>query len=873
MNKFKPLAASLLGATLVTSAVLPSSLTANAETKKVQTIKTGVKLTRTGKLISEETGKAINGTVSYKGKVYKNGKKANGILGGIYYKNGKRATGVTKSIFYSNGVKGTGAYKGLYYSKGEKANGLIKGVFYKLGKKASGVYKNVYYKNGKKGSGYYKNVRYSKGMVVNGLLHNVLFKDGKRMNGLVEGVYYTNGHQANGIYDDIYYENGKMISVESILAKLEIKKTELSDSQKAVKELQQQKEGLAAIETKLGTKSATYSIRQLNYEEVDEFIAKYKNVLSFTDEEKLKVQTALTAYQDTVKENLQTEVNKAVKSAEKVVQISSVIATVSKDEKSIAVAQTALELIKEAVKTFNGISEVKVDLASLSKAITKAETALQNNPVKPPIPDESKKPAEQGPSTGGGTSNGNTSTPGNSNNDSNNGNIEDGTNNTDENSPNIDQGSENKPSISVKDLETQHEKKEAEFLEKKSELVGLLTASLNSFLEDKNNNVISAEDIKNYNAAANEFNTAQQNYLDALGNKTNNAPALLKVKSMSEVKSLDELKEMAMAASKKLDDAEKQILIKYEGYENKSLTEFILEKGISYLNSEDLKKLQEAQSEFELVKEELSKAAQQLDEVKSLMTVINNVAAKVNEKLKDVLNSEKPYENFNSVFDNYSFVFKMFNELVTDESIRNQIEIYTKLGGEVNEVGKYRVGFGFNLAVDDHSSYSAVNLYESEWKYLEFTYVDVNAEATRAVDVLFKSHDKEFVASSINEYLINSAKEKVNQATDDDLKTALNSRIAEAEKQMTEEAIETAKRVISNRHYENLPVENFEEATKIKALQNQLKTIGDLLHVNVEVKPHSQENKYIITLSDFRDSNKTTDLTIDATIKQLKDVQ
>lgn len=205
MSKFKlkSVAVTLLGATLVTSSVVPGALSASAANNKVKKITTGVKLTKSGKLIAKKTGKAVKGIVSYKGKVYKDGKKAKGVVGGFYYKNGKKATGLSKGVYYKNGVKGTGTYKGILYSKGKKAEGLIKGIYYKAGKKATDVIKGTYYKNGKK---------------------------------------------ASGLYKGVYYENGKALTDADIQKSLDSAKAELSIAQKALKDAQQQVELQTAAE-------------------------------------------------------------------------------------------------------------------------------------------------------------------------------------------------------------------------------------------------------------------------------------------------------------------------------------------------------------------------------------------------------------------------------------------------------------------------------------------------------------------------------------------------------------------------------------------------------------------------------------------------
>lgn len=83
--------------------------------------KTTFKVTSKGTLVNAKTKKAVKGYKSYKGKLYKDGKK----LTGLY----------NKKFYYKNGVKATGTYKGTYYYKGVK-------------KVTTGLYKGKYYKNG-----------------------------------------------------------------------------------------------------------------------------------------------------------------------------------------------------------------------------------------------------------------------------------------------------------------------------------------------------------------------------------------------------------------------------------------------------------------------------------------------------------------------------------------------------------------------------------------------------------------------------------------------------------------------------------------------------------------------------------------------------
>lgn len=413
LNKLKPIAASILGAALVTSTVIPGALNADATVKKLKKITTGVKVTKSGKLISNKTGETVKGLVSYKGKVYKDGKKASGIINGIYYKSGKRTTGVLKGIYYKNGVKGTGTYKGVYFVKGKKANGLIKGLYYKSGKKATGIYKDIYYKAGKKGSGYFQDIRYSQGEIVNGLLHSVLFKDGKRVTGKVDEIYYYNGKKASGEYDGVYYEEGQAITDSVLQARLDAANKELSVAKKFLEEVEFQKTELDAIALKIGgtLTITTKLLQKLNDEDIAVFIAENKNKTSYTEEEKAEVKRALLIHQETVRENIQVAAKQIIEAAENLAHATTQIAQISKDEKIVTAARTALEEVKKAVETVEAIPGVTIDSSALYQIITKAEEAIKENPTKPTEPVEKpgdQKPGTEIPGTGGNTSGGGT---------------------------------------------------------------------------------------------------------------------------------------------------------------------------------------------------------------------------------------------------------------------------------------------------------------------------------------------------------------------------------------------------------------------------------------------------------------------------------
>lgn len=125
----KPAAACVIGASLLTTSMILPVVDVSA--------KTAYKVNSKGKLVNAKTNKVVKGYKTYKGKLYKDGKKFTGI-----YK---------KKFYYKKGVKATGTYKGAYYSKGIKkvTTGLYKGKFYKNGALNVGLtlYKGKYYFN------------------------------------------------------------------------------------------------------------------------------------------------------------------------------------------------------------------------------------------------------------------------------------------------------------------------------------------------------------------------------------------------------------------------------------------------------------------------------------------------------------------------------------------------------------------------------------------------------------------------------------------------------------------------------------------------------------------------------------------------------
>lgn len=244
----KSATALVLGASVLTSAVAVSGTDASA--------KTTYKVTKKGTLVNAKTNKAVKGYKSYKGKLYKNGKKLTGTYKSVFYKSGVKFTGTYNKKYYVKGKLFTGkTSKNVYYKKGVKFTGVTSyGYTYKDGKRVEGEYKGKVYKNGKLFTGLYKDVLYTKGEKETGLdlyqdklykdgvlnvglaLHEgKLYKDADLNKGLVkhEDKWYNDAEIADGTYDDNgverAIENGvevgaKVKSVEAINAK-EVKVT------------------------------------------------------------------------------------------------------------------------------------------------------------------------------------------------------------------------------------------------------------------------------------------------------------------------------------------------------------------------------------------------------------------------------------------------------------------------------------------------------------------------------------------------------------------------------------------------------------------------------------------------------------------------
>ncbi|WP_102693030.1 toxin-antitoxin system YwqK family antitoxin [Rummeliibacillus pycnus] len=227
----KSATALVLGASVLTSAVVVPGANASA--------KTTYKVNKNGTLVNAKTNKTVKGYVSYKGKLYKDGKKFTGLYNKkYYYKSGVKATGTYKGAYYVKGVKKvtTGTYNGkyyvkgalytgktsknVYYVKGVKFTGVTKyGYTYKDGKRVEGEYNGKVYTNGKLVTGVYKDKLYKAGVLVKGfaLEKEKLYKDGVLNIGLAlfQEKLYKDAGLANGVIeynnDTNAYENGVVV--------------------------------------------------------------------------------------------------------------------------------------------------------------------------------------------------------------------------------------------------------------------------------------------------------------------------------------------------------------------------------------------------------------------------------------------------------------------------------------------------------------------------------------------------------------------------------------------------------------------------------------------------------------------------------------
>lgn len=750
----------LLSASLLTGALMSGAVQADAASKKVKKVTpTTVKVTKSGKLVNKKTGKTIKDTVSYKGKVYKNGKKASGVVGDVFYKNGKKATGISKGIYYQNGKKGTGTYKGIRYSKGAKATGLINGNYYKAGKKSTAVYKNKLYVKGKQNKGLYV----YKGKLYDGVSLNTDFEvvknklyNGSALNkGLIlyKGILY-NGTSPN---EGLAFYNNKLYNGEN------------------------ENTGLILYEGKL------YNGASLNTGVVEKDGIWYNGSA-------IAVGTITTP-----------------------------------DGKTITVDASGKEVINSTLA----------------------------------------------PSTGGGTS----GVISNNNSNSNTGSNK-------ENNSSSEQTDKSEEIViptganSIDDLEKIKEKKELEASTKQAALKAVESGIVEK-LKSEVFNGIANEKIDNYTTAVSEFEQAQAAYKEAYEKATNkvtiksihtldaeevindsnpiaaetpetteqvsgtpnnaisenenienNSPSQESSSSISPEDQvvLDGLKAKMSEAANKLLAAEKDILKNYPGYEDKTMTDFILGVGISHLSDEDKEKIETASKEYNTVQKEVEEAAKNLQSVQEITKKLEVVAADIEKEFVDQLNIDGTYKNSLSIFDPFNKIVEKYRENVWLE-FGNMVSIYLSKSGDTDENNEYKMGFGFSLNGQDATNfYSNIDIYRSKDYSVKVTYKDENSEAKRITDTLFKSYDQDYISNSLTSGIIEEATQKVNDLTDSSLKETLTKRVNEAKaqlqaKKLLGEGNLTDAIALFNKDILEFEVSGGNEAsteTKINALQNYI---------------------------------------------------
>ncbi|MGG0657733.1 immunoglobulin-like domain-containing protein [Rummeliibacillus pycnus] len=253
MKFVKSATALVLGASVITSAVVAADTTASA--------KTTYKVSK-GKLVDAKTKKAVKGYKSYKSVLYKDGKAYTGTYKGKYYKSGKLFTGLVSKTYYKNGVKATATYKGVYYKAGKAFTGTTSyGNYYKDGVRFTGKTSNgTYYKDGKKFNGttsygyFYINGKRAEGIVVvKGV--DVLYKNGKVVADKTAPVITIDGHKSG---DKIELKNG----AEFATPKASVKDN-VDSKVKVVTEIKDQDgKEVKAIDTKVaGTYTITYAAK------------------------------------------------------------------------------------------------------------------------------------------------------------------------------------------------------------------------------------------------------------------------------------------------------------------------------------------------------------------------------------------------------------------------------------------------------------------------------------------------------------------------------------------------------------------------------------------------------------------------------------
>ncbi|VEI05036.1 hypothetical protein [Kurthia zopfii] len=385
--KLKPASAAILSSALVLSSLTGLATTADAATK-VKNVTSSAKIKK-GKLVKKADGKIIKGYASYKGVIFKNGKKFKGLLNKRYYNNGKKATGIYKSKYYKNGSLGTGTYKNNYYKKGSLFTGKLKGVYYQKGKVFTGVTsKGNYYKKGKLGTGSYKGIYYSVGKKLTGLTSKgVYYKNGKLGNGVYKDVLYKSGKPFNGTLKDEVYVNGKVDANKTANLVFSTAKDAFTSNEDAFKTSKKQVEDLTSLAKKAGvTPAKAASLQVKSAKEIQDFIAKYSSTdfktLSATELDAFKAELSkFTAEATTNLEAVSKLVNDSTMSL-----LSAISAM-----KSFATEEQKVEFTKLATQAnivIHALKAVGVDTSKL-------EDALKQTDI--------KVPEIETPGTGGGT--------------------------------------------------------------------------------------------------------------------------------------------------------------------------------------------------------------------------------------------------------------------------------------------------------------------------------------------------------------------------------------------------------------------------------------------------------------------------------------
>lgn len=138
----KKITSVVLAATLATSVLSTTNIESFAAAKSVKV--------KNGKLVDNK-GKKVKGYKTYKGVLYKDGKKFKGVYKGKFYSKGSLASGTYKGVKYRKGNVFTGKsiVDGKYYSVGGVANGVAtNGLTYNNGVLLTGVIDGIIYENG-----------------------------------------------------------------------------------------------------------------------------------------------------------------------------------------------------------------------------------------------------------------------------------------------------------------------------------------------------------------------------------------------------------------------------------------------------------------------------------------------------------------------------------------------------------------------------------------------------------------------------------------------------------------------------------------------------------------------------------------------------